>query len=539
MPRRVVGYDLMVHIGLQRFLHHRQREEIRSGLENDYGILLSSGEISLLALLFLDYLNRLHQSRAPVLRATLEADGGWPLHLDATGEDGRGTLLVVFAGWRQWVLGAWKIPTERSEAILPKLQAIVELFGPPCAIMRDLGRAMTDAAQSLVAQHQLSIPVLACHLHFLRDIGKDLLEADHNRLRALFRHVKLCSKLRTLARDLGRGVGFEIQQARQDLRQWQADTDSPLPEGAAGLATVRTLTQWILDYPADCADEGFPFDLPWLAFYDRCLLVCHAVQTFLDPAPADPRVNKSLLRLQRILQPIECNDPQFGTVAETLTVRSALFLELRQALRLLTKPSGNKKPLGNDPLTEADFQDIRGKVDRLSHSLRIRRGRRSCSPDKRHAIDLILAHLESHGQYLWGHAIPIPESCGGGIRLVARTNNLLESFFHGLKHGERRRSGRKILTRDFEQLSPEAALAQNLSRTDYVSIVCGSLKELPQAFAQLDRQKQSLPLGPKPAEAANPESASLSKADRRYVRTKEMTDRILAAARKSWNKMVA
>jgi len=45
----------------------------------------------------------------------------------------------------------------------------------------------------------------------------------------------------------------------------------------------------------------------------------------------------------------------------------------------------------------------------------------------------------------------------------------LESFFHDLKHRERRRIGRKILTRDFEQLAPEAALAQNLSRADYVS----------------------------------------------------------------------
>jgi hypothetical protein len=29
------------------------------------------------------------------------------MHVDATGEDGRGTLLLVLAGWRQWVLGAW------------------------------------------------------------------------------------------------------------------------------------------------------------------------------------------------------------------------------------------------------------------------------------------------------------------------------------------------------------------------------------------------------------------------------------------------
>jgi hypothetical protein len=39
----------------------------------------------------------------------MQRDGGWPMHIDATGENGRGTLLVAYAGWRGWVLGAWRI----------------------------------------------------------------------------------------------------------------------------------------------------------------------------------------------------------------------------------------------------------------------------------------------------------------------------------------------------------------------------------------------------------------------------------------------
>jgi hypothetical protein len=180
----------MVHVGLERFLHHRQREEIRVSLEADHGISLSSGEISVLAARFLRYLERLHCASAPALRAALAADGGWPLHVDASGEDGRGTLLVAFAGWRQWVLGAWKVPTERADAILPRLREVTFRFGPPCAIVRDLGRAMAEASQALLKSLKLSIPVLACHLHFLKDIGKDLLEDSHDRLRVLFRRVR-------------------------------------------------------------------------------------------------------------------------------------------------------------------------------------------------------------------------------------------------------------------------------------------------------------------------------------------------------------
>jgi len=146
-PRATVGYDVMVFVGLQRFVHYRDRDAIRRDLTERYGITLSTGEVSTLARSFLIYLEALHEASAPQLRRALNADGGWPLHIDATGEDGRGTLFVAYAGWRGWALGAWKIPTERADAMLPRLRAVEALFGPPCAVMRDLGRAVTEAAR--------------------------------------------------------------------------------------------------------------------------------------------------------------------------------------------------------------------------------------------------------------------------------------------------------------------------------------------------------------------------------------------------------
>lgn len=529
-PRGVVGYDVMVHVGLERFLHHRQREEIRVSLEADHGILLSSGEISVLATRFLSYLERLHGAWAPALRAALAADGGWPLHIDASGEDGRGTLLVAFAGWRQWVLGAWKVPTERADAILPRLREVIFRFGPPCAMVRDLGRAMAVASQALLKSLKLSIPVLACHLHFLSDIGKDLLEDSHDRLRVLFRQVNLRPQLRALARDLGRNIGQEIDAARAGLRRWQiqAGGEKRLPAGSAGMAAVRALAQWILDYPADGSGHGFPFDLPWLALYDRCLQGSRAVDAFLSDPPDDPAVRKPLERLRRILQPVGDDMAGFMAVAETLTHRAALFAELRKALRLGDESS---RKIQHNPET-GELKDIRAAVRRLACSLRKRRPKRGPARDRRAAIDVILAHLKTHGRFLWGHAIRLPRRVGGTIRLVHRTNNVLESWFHALKHGERRRSGRKILTQDFERLSPAVALAANLKHADYVSIVCGSLGRLPEAFARLDDrlQRKATSAVSITGRSVEAETASLSSADRKLVRTDEMTQRVIDAA---------
>ncbi len=523
LPHSTVGYDLLVYVGRERFLQYRQREEIRTDLQKRYGIVLSTGEISALGRRFLLYLEALHWKCAPTLRAALAADGGWPLHIDATGEDGRGTMVTALAGWRGWVLSAWKAPTERAEFILPGIQRVAAAFGAPCAIMRDLGRAMTEAAGQYVQSLKKPIPVLACHQHFLSDIGEDLLEDGHNQIRDCFRQSKLLPRLRALVRQQGRHLGESIGSGREALDRWLEGTEHThrLPDGVGGITTVRSLAQWVLDYHADGSGQGFPFDLPWLNLYVRCLHLLAALQTFLRRPPADVQVRRSLEALRRILHPVEADQPPFALVGNFLSQRADLFDRLRDALRLEDKDPTVKK-----------LNDVQLAIKRLTASLRRERPKRGPATDRRQAIDLILAHLDRHGPHLWGHVMPIPRRVGGGVRLVARTNNDLESLFHAIKHGERRRSGRKILTQDFEVLPPAAALTTNLRRPDYVSLLCGSLDQLADAFAQLDapNRSRSIAVGTR-QNTATAESASLSTMDKRFVRQPIFEDRILAAAK--------
>ena len=210
--------------------------------------------------------------------------GGSHFDVDATGEDGRGTLFVAYAGWRHWVLGAWKLPTENTEAILPCLRAVVRDFGLPLAIVRDLGRAMTPAVDLLRQDLPVPVPVLACHLHFLRDIGTDLLKPDYQRLRALFRDLGVRPRLGALVRDLGRQLGSQVPDLRGEVRR-RFEQQTPLPSGPAGLAVVRALAQWVLDYGHDGRHRGFPFERPYLDFYRRCLQVGLATAR-LRPQPA-------------------------------------------------------------------------------------------------------------------------------------------------------------------------------------------------------------------------------------------------------------
>jgi hypothetical protein len=325
-PSHVVGYDVMVRVGLERCLRHRQREEIRALIEDEAGIRISSGEVSALSQRFVHSLARLHRARAERLKDALASDGGWPMHVDATGEDGRGTLLLVMAGWRHWVLGSWKIATERADLISPCLREVVRCFGAPCAAMRDLGRAMTPAINDVVAELGLCIPVLACHQHFLADVGKDLLEASHARLRGLFRSTKVRPTLRTLVRDLGRKLGPSIEDARAAVRRWQSmsGAEHAIASGEDGLAIVRALAQWTLDFRADASGLDYPFDRPYLDLYQRCLTTLRTTDACLRNPPVDKQVARALQRLRRALAPVDCEVP-FRQVSAQLQRRAALF----------------------------------------------------------------------------------------------------------------------------------------------------------------------------------------------------------------------
>ena len=185
------GYDLIVWVGLARYHHHRQRREIRAELARR-GILLSDGSVSALCDRFLRALEALHRSRAPALRAAM-ARWGYPLHIDATSDKGRGGLFVCLDGWRGWVLLAVKIASENAAELRPAIERTVAAFGAPVATMRDPGRA---GAKAVGACRERAIPDLVCHYHFLAAAGQQLLDIEYAALRSELRRSKVRSGLR-------------------------------------------------------------------------------------------------------------------------------------------------------------------------------------------------------------------------------------------------------------------------------------------------------------------------------------------------------
>ncbi len=531
------SYDVEVFVGLQRHLYRKQRKEIQYKLMTEHKISISTGQISILAKRFVDHFEALHFSRCKKLKEAMDNDGGYPLHIDATGEAGSGTLFVAYSGWRQWVLGAWRLTTECANQIKPCLEDVVKKFGAPRGIMRDLGRAMIPAVNCFVEQRSEKIAVLGCHSHFLKDIGKDLLDPAYSELRKLFRHYKIKPSLRELSRQWGQRLGPKAKLERKNIEEWAKGADKRrIPSKSTGLATLRSDAQWILDFLDDSGNLRFPFERPYLDFYKRCKMARRAMDAYLRNPPDDAYNLRSIKRLGKLVDPV-VSDSKFSECAKIISRRSSLFNELRKTLRLKPGPHAPEVDMSrsvDERLSE--LKDIFKLLEEFKKSLLKRRPERGPGQDMREAIDLVLDHLDRHGNTLWGHVIVLPENLGGEIKIMDRTNNALEFFFCKLKQGERKRSGRKNLTQDMENLHPASALVQNLKHDDYVEIVCGSIDNLPEAFYNLDVQKRSEERNRNKSSIMmderhdKVETASLSKNDKKFVRSSFVGKNIKFAA---------
>ena len=458
-PGQRYGYDLIVRVGLARYHGHQQRREIRAELARQ-GIQLSDGSVSQLCDRFLRALEALHRLRAPALRAAMA--GGYPLHLDATSDQGKGGLFLCLDGWRGWVLYAVKVSSENTAELRPAIESALAAFGPPVAFMRDLGSA---GAKAVASCRDPAIPDLVCHYHFLAAVGKKLLDVEY----AALRSSKVRSGLRELLREL-RAPG-RCERLREDL---------------------PALILWVLE------GEGrkhlpYPFALPHWDFYRRCGQFRQQARR-RRPRPRSRLEQRTLRRADAVLAALG-RAGRLAWAVPRLERHWAVFNELRDVLRLRDDelprgsrrhPSAPPAPASVATRLQAIASATTAYQDRLCRRVAAQPAPAAAVPDPPPEA-VVLGYLERYSDSLCGHPVAL-DSAGRVVHVVARTNNVAEHFFATAKQKLRRRLGRAHLGRDMQDQPAQAALAANLLCPEYVRIVCGTLDRLPQAFAELDPQ---------------------------------------------------
>ena len=478
-PRQRYGYDLIVHVGCARYLENKQREEIQAELYRERGIELSTGSLSHLCDRFLTHLEALHLARVPALRAAL-GEGGYPLHIDATCEYGKGGLFVCMDGWRGWVLVAGRIPSENEAHLRPLVEKTTHLFGEPIAVVRDMGKG---GAKAVAPLREKAIPDLICHFHFLAAVGKKLFEQSYGLLRKVLKSSRVRTDLRTLLRD---------------LRDYSATQSH---DGRFGKGVVRedllALVLWILESDSR-KDLLYPFSLVHLEFYQRCRQALQRADFWVQGPRTLPE-RRAIDHLGILVRRFE-KDSRFSAAVSGLEQGWQAFCELRDVLQL----SNAELPRADVRAHQREFAHMEAcrlhAIEEAVRDYRVALDERIVSPKTAGSLStspsaIIVKYLDRYGDRLFGHPIRRDEK-GTIVAIVERTNNVAEHFFGNEKQQLRRRWGRANLGRDLEDQPAQAALAANLRHPDYVRVLCGSLDHLPMAFAELDEQalSQATPL---------------------------------------------
>jgi len=461
------AYDVLVQVGLARFLECRQDEQIRDEMCREHGIELGRSTVSYLARKFVAYVQLVHQESILALRGAMDARGGYILHIDGTCEEASRVLLVCMDTLSIQVLESRRINSESHDQVHDVLRAVRHDWGLPLAIVHDLRRALITAAGEVFP----GVRQFVCHYHLAADVGKDILSPHIDRLRRVLRRTKVRSKLRQLVRSLkgfaiSEDSGDHVVSALLSLRSAEALRQRCTAESAKGV--VHALACWVLAFAQDGEGYGFPFDLPYVSFYERIV----QVHQMLNAAGLlDRKTQRGPLRelnqLRQILAVVVGGEEsaELRQIVADTKHDQRIFERFRKALRIC--PKGGKKRRNDEgaPRTLSArhhrrvLQNLRTSVTRQAHT-----GGASAR-----ACKIVLQHLEKYWEYLFGHVL----RKGGRTIVVPRTNNDEERMFRIVKRQCRRLHGRKDLSHDLEAMSPAVPLVRNLTNRDYCETVYG------------------------------------------------------------------
>lgn len=472
--RGTFGYDILVYAGRAMFLRCRNEGEIQQELTRRH-IAISQREISYLARKFVLYLAVAHrQSRAKIQRL-LSRRGGYILHLDATCEGDSPHLLSGLDGITEIVLENIKLASEKAQTIIPFLKKIQQLYGPPLALVHDMGKGISGALKAVFPES----PDFICHYHFLAAVGKNLFGKENDRLRARLRKHGIHGILRKRAREYKRSMEQQpaVVQSLSSILINAKDPKPLAPRTPLAPVAAYSLVVWALEGKKQAQGYGFPFDRVYLSFYQR-LQTLHGTLRQLKELDRGHRTDTRLYVkvLRDLIDPLE--DPVLRKAADTMQQKAAVFDRLREAMRI-APPDGHRGL--NDKGDASQIHTIEKAVGQFCRWV--------CGDpqmSKKEEYQKMIAHIKQYWQKLFSDPLVVETPTGRLTVQPQRTNNILERLFRDLKRRYRKKSGTKALSKTLKAILSDTPLVKNLENPEYLKIVLDGAATLEERFSQID-----------------------------------------------------
>lgn len=467
------GYDVLVAVGKALFLRNRRAEEIVQELSAQH-VGLSPSEVGYLGKKFVIYLALAHRQSAPRLKAAMRAQGGYILHLDGTCEGGGPMLMSSLDAISKIVLGSVKVPSEKADQLIPFLKEIKARYGVPIAAVHDMGVGILAAIKEVFP----GVPDFICHFHFLRDLGKDLLEADYDAIRLRLRKHGLTEKLLYQARRLKTALDEQ-----PDLIEtfYQSVQGGCLPSArleSFPLFCAYSLIQWALEGKTEGEGYGFPFDRPHVEFAQRLRLLGQRLEQIKDiHLRGQWADNKPLFKLSCELKKLSA-DEGLERMLTTIDHKIRVFDQLRKAMRIAETGGAAGLNSGTDPIALGPIQKA---VEKFRQQITSRSDYASTGGWK-----TMIDQIDKYKDKLFADPITVKTPCGPLVIQPQRTNNIMERFFRDFRRGVRRRTGHNSISRFLQSMIADTPLVRNLENPNYLKILLNGQATLEERFAHID-----------------------------------------------------
>lgn len=475
-PHSNVGYDVMVLTGRLIFQQHHTIEETITELESR-NIPISPSEVAYLAQKFIIYLSILHGQAGEILKIRILQNGGYILHIDGTSEGASPHLITAIDEVTNFVLANIKVPSEKAQQITPFLKSMKEQYGNPLAVTSDMGRAFLSAISEVFP----GIPNYICHFHFLRDIGKDLMEKEYAMIRDTLKKYGITSKLR-------HRLGYYFENKTQDIHVDQI-TQLVTTPNQTNMKDSRILKQvcpllllWALDGKNQGNGFGFPFDHPHAEFYKRLGMVFDWLKSSRQQGIADKTISKIMTKVTGDLAPL-ISDTRCREAFQILSEKEKVFDKLRHALAIALPSTTNGL---NDHGEDIEIHTIETRVKEFKENLL----KAECyhkNPDYQKLIN----QLDKYWEKLFSDPIEISVNGKDSFIQPQRTNNILEQFFRTIRRAHRRTTGNNSMCKKLQTMFADTPLVKNLDNPDYMRIILNGKKSLEEKFAEIDHKEIS------------------------------------------------
>ena len=404
----------------------------------------------------------------------MNSSGGYILHLDATCEGDSPHLMTGLDGISEFILDNIKIPSEKGDKIVPFLQKIKQTYGTPLALVHDMGKGIISAIEQVFPNTR----DLICHFHFLRDLGKDLLGKENDIIRNRLRKHAIQATVRKRLTGFKKIIEKEPARITQMLCLLnEGHNAKTFIKSALQEVLLYTLILWAFQGKKQGDGYGFPFDRPYLIFYQR-LVKIHSIIKELKQNSGKKNTQENKL-YSKILKDLSCitRDSKLKEASVSMQQKCKVFDKLRSTMRIAL-PSG-KSGL-NDQGTIKNIKSIEIGVKRFYEWL--------CNYNKKSKenYNMTIQQIDKYWDKLFADPIIVKTPYGKMAILPQRTNNILEQFFRDLKRTHCKKTGFAAINKTLKAMLSDTPLVKNLHNSEYMKIILNGKVTLEERFAEID-----------------------------------------------------